>query len=249
MSEPYVSLRVDRDGPVAEVVLRGPGKGNAMGTDFWREIPLVFRALDADDEVRVVVLRGDGETFCTGLDVNAMATELGPLVMGENFAKERRTLLELIRRWQEALTLIEQCRKPVIAAIRGWCIGGGVDLITACDIRVAAREAKFSVREVRMGIVADVGTLQRLPRIVGQGWARQLTLTGEDFDAAKAQQIGLVTELYDHADCLDRARDLAKRIAANACELRERMATRSPLFTPRPASPFASRLQIRSNSA
>lgn len=212
---PFVSLRIVRDGPVAEVVLVGPGRGNAMGPDFWRELPLAFAALHDDESVRAIILRGEGKHFCTGLDLAAMMGELGSLIAGENLAKERRVLLDLIRRYQDAITSVEACRKPVIAAIHGWCIGGAIDLISACDVRVSSTDAQFSVREVRIGIVADVGTLQRLPRIVGQGWTRQLALTGEDFDAQKAARIGLVTELFAPDVLLDGARRMARTIAAN----------------------------------
>lgn len=117
---------------------------------------------------------------------------------------------------QKATGAVAECKKPVIAAINGACIGGGVDLITACDIRVAAKSAFFSVREVRVGMVADMGTLARLPGIVGQGIARELAMTGRDFDAARAQRIGLVNEVYDTAEALFAgAQALALELAGN----------------------------------
>lgn len=212
----YESIRVERDGAVAEVVLLGPGKGNAMGPAFFRELPVVFSALDKDDGVRAVVVRGDKGIFTYGLDLRAMAGELMPLVQKGNLAAERTKLLDLIGELQRGFDLVARCRKPVIAAIAGPCIGGGVDLITACDVRLASRDAKLSVREVKVAIVADLGSLQRLPRIVGQGHARELALTGKDIDAERAARIGLVNDVYDdEAALLAAARAMAKEIAEN----------------------------------
>jgi enoyl-CoA hydratase len=215
----YEALRVERRESFAEVVLLGPGKGNAMGPAFWREVPRVFAELDRDDAVRAVVVRGDGKQFTFGLDLPAMMNELGPKIAPSPegaMAKTRTELYELILELQEAFNAIERCKKPVIAAIHGWCIGGGIDMISACDVRVASRDAKFSVREVRVAMVADLGTLQRLPRIVGEGHARELALTGRDFDADRAQRIGLVNDLYDDPEaCFEAARALARSIADN----------------------------------
>lgn len=213
---PYLSLRVERRAHVAEVVLTGPGKGNAMGPDFWREMPALFTALDEDPSVRCVILRGEGRHFSFGLDLMAFMGELGPLVMGENLAAERAKLLDLIGRMQQACDRVARCRKPVIAAVAGWCIGGGLDLAAACDLRIAADDARFSLREVKLAIVADIGSLQRLPRIIGQGNTRLMAYTGGTVDAAQALRMGLVTEVIEGHDALvERARALADEIAAN----------------------------------
>lgn len=202
---------------IADVVLAATGKANRMGPDYWAQMPALFSRLDEDAEVRVVIVRGAGEHFSFGLDLSAMGAELGPLLTPDAGAKARQQLLSTIRRLQDANTAVARCSKPVIAAVSGWCIGGGVDLITACDIRLASRDAKFSVREVKVAMVADVGTLARLPLIVGQGVARELAFTGDDVDAARAQRIGLVNEVYDTpAALLDGARALAGRIARNS---------------------------------
>jgi enoyl-CoA hydratase len=122
----------------------------------------------------------------------------------------------LIERLQRAITSVAACRKPVVAAIAGWCIGGGVDLVTACDVRLCSADARFSVREVKLAMVADIGTLARLPSIVGQGQARLLAMTGDDIDAARALRIGLVEDLYDtQAALFDAAGALARRLADN----------------------------------
>ena len=210
----YEAFRVERTEHVAEVVLTGPGKGNAMGPAFFRELPEVFAGLDKDESVRAIVMRGDNGNFSYGLDLRTMAGELMPLIQKDNLAAERLKLLDLIGELQRGFDLVARCRKPVIAAIAGACIGGGVDLISACDVRLAAKNAKFSVREVKLAIVADMGSLQRLPRIIGQGHARELAFTGKDIDADRAARIGLVSDVYDdEAAVLAAARTMAKEIA------------------------------------
>ncbi|MBI5486510.1 MAG: crotonase/enoyl-CoA hydratase family protein [Deltaproteobacteria bacterium] len=216
MTEELKSMRVGREGPVAEVTLLGPAKGNAMGPDLFRELPLVFGALDKDPEVRVAVLRGSGEHFCYGLDLPGMFQVLAPLVGGPVGALERTRLLDMLAELQASVDAIARCRKPVIAAIHGWCIGGGLDMASACDIRLCAKDARFSLREVKMAIVADLGSLQHLPRIIGEGHLRELAYTGRNIDAAEALRIGLVNSACDTPDTLfAAARALAAEIAAN----------------------------------
>lgn len=208
------SLRVHIADGIAEVELTGPSKGNAMGPDFWRELPEVFGALSEDDSVRAVLLYGSGGNFSYGLDLPAMAPVFAPLLgAGGMDARRREGFRRSIRELQDAVSSLARCAKPVIAAVDGWCIGGAVDVIAAVDIRIASPAARFSVREVKVAIVADLGSLQRLPAIIGEGPARHLALTGEDFDADRAHRLGLVTELPD--DVVGRGRELAAMIAAN----------------------------------
>ncbi|MDF2693457.1 MAG: Enoyl-CoA hydratase [Labilithrix sp.] len=212
----YESLTVERTETVAEVILTGPGKGNAMGLPLFRELPEVFTELDRDDSVRAVVLRGKGGVFTYGLDLKNVAATLMPLISAENLAKERTQLLRLIGEWQRAADLVERCSKPVIAAIAGPCIGGGIDLVAACDVRLCSADARFSVREVKVAIVADLGSLQRLPRIIGHGHTRELAFTGKDIDAARALRIGLVNDVFDDEEALlAAAREMARQIAEN----------------------------------
>jgi enoyl-CoA hydratase len=216
MSKTYESFEVTHQDGIAEVVLTGPGKGNSMGPAFFRELPEIFDELDRDDAVRVVVLRGKGGNFTYGLDLKALAPTLMPLLSSENLAKERTKLLRLIGEWQRSADSIERCTKPVIAAIAGACIGGGMDLAAACDLRLCSSDARFSVREVKVAIVADLGSLQRLPRIIGHGHTRELAFTGKDIDADRALRIGLVNDVFaDEASLLERARDMARQIAEN----------------------------------
>ena len=201
---------------VADVVMRATGKASRMGPAFWQEMPSLFGWLDANADVRAIVLRGEGEGFSHGLDLAGMGADLGALLAPGGGAAERTRLHETITRMQRAITCVAACRTPVIAAIHGWCIGGGVDLATACDVRVCSADAKFSVREVRLAMVADVGTLARLPAIIGEGATRELAFTGDDIDAARALRLGLVTEVLETSDALlAHARAMAQRIAAN----------------------------------
>ena len=212
----YEAFVIERTNGVAEVILSGPGKGNAMGPAFFRELPEVFADLDRDDDVRVVVLRGKGGIFSYGLDLKAMAPTLMPLISSDSLAKERTQLLRLIGDWQRGFDLVERCSKPVIAAIAGPCIGGGMDLASAADVRLCSRDARFSVREVKVAIVADMGSLQRLPRIIGHGNTRELAYTGKDIDADRALRIGLVNNvLEDEKALLERATEMARQIAEN----------------------------------
>ncbi len=211
-----VSLKVDRADHVAEVTLLGPGKGNAMGPDFWRELPLVFDELDADPDVRAVVLTGSGAHFSYGLDLPAMMPSWGAMLAGDSLAGPRSRFLDEIRNLQGAVSAVARCRKPVIAAVSGWCIGGGLDVVAAADVRLASADAKFSLREVKVAIVADLGSLQRLAGIIGEGHLRELAYTGKDITAERALRIGLVNDVHDdQAAVLAAARELAAEIAAN----------------------------------
>jgi enoyl-CoA hydratase len=215
--ENLVSLKVDVSDYVAEVTLLGPSKGNAMGPDFWRELPVVFGALDADPAVRAIVLTGSGPHFSYGLDLPGMLPSWGSLLADGGLVSQRTKFLEEIRVLQNSVTSVAACRKPVIAAVSGWCVGGGVDVIAATDIRLASADAKFSVREVRLAMVADLGSLQRLVGIIGEGHLRELAFTGKDIDAPHAQRIGLVNNVYpDQAAVLTAAHELAAEIATNS---------------------------------
>lgn len=201
---------------IAEVALTATGKGQRMGPDYWAQFPLLMEQLDANEAVRVVVLRAGAEHFSYGLDLAGMGAELAEFINPDARAELRTRFMQTVKKLQRTHNAVAACRKPVIAAVQGWCIGGGVDLITACDIRLASQDAKFSVREVKLAIVPDVGTLARLPAIIGQGATRELALSGDDFDASRALRLGLVTEVFESpAALLAGARALATRIAKN----------------------------------
>jgi len=210
------SLRIERDGAVAHLILTGPGKGNAMGPATWTEIPAALDELEADPAIRALVVRGHAEHFSFGLDVRATA----PALQGEMDANRRRELHAMILTMQNAFTRIAVSRLPAIAAVHGWCIGAGIELIAACDIRYAHIGAKFSLREVQLAIVPDLGALQRLPLIVGEGHARELALTGKTIDAKRAAAIGLVNDVIE--------RETVEDVVAYAAEIAAQIATYSP---------------------
>jgi enoyl-CoA hydratase len=211
------SVEVGVNEHVATVTMLGPGKGNAMGPDFWREFPAAIGELAKNDAVRAIVVRGSGDHFTYGLDLMGMMGELGPLVGDGSLAKGRTALLQMIRELQRAFDVVEECATPVIAAIHGWCIGGGLDLSAACDVRLASADARFSLREVKLAMVADLGSLARLPRIIGQGHTRELAFTGKNIDAARALRIGLVNDVHPTPAELFAAADaLAAEIAENS---------------------------------
>ena len=216
MGQPYESVIIDTKEHVAQVTLIGPGKGNAMGPAFWSELPEVFADLDADRDIRAIVLTGSGRNFSYGLDLPAMGGTLAPVLAEGAMARPRSDFHAEVLRMQGAINAVADCRTPTIAAIHGWCIGGGVDLISAVDIRYASADAKFSIREVRLAIVADMGSLARLPLILSDGHLRELALTGKDIDAARAEKIGLVNDVFADADAtLQAAHSAAAEIAAN----------------------------------
>ena len=213
-------LSIEVDGHVATLWLDRPQKRNAMGPAFWADLPIAMSALGNDPDVRVVVLAARGPHFSVGLDLTAMPGITGTGDTGgprpsiaARAAHARREIVRL----QASITSVANCPVPVIAAIQGWCIGGGVDLITACDIRLASADAQFSVREAKIAIVADVGSLQRLPAIIGRGHVAELAFTGKDISAARAMAIGLVNDVSADADAVvTDARAMAGEIAGNS---------------------------------
>lgn len=210
----FKSIKVECSNNIAQVLLLGPGPGNAMGPEFWQEFPVAIAELSLDKNVRVIVIKGSGKHFCSGLDLAKMMPVLAK--SGKMLGEERSELLKLIVSMQAAISSVENCTKPVIAAIHGACIGAGVDLIAACDIRICSSDARFSVREVKVAIVADLGSLQRLPHIIGEGRTRELALTGKDIQAAEAMQFGLVTHVFEDIESLNAgAQNLATEIAEN----------------------------------
>lgn len=219
MSAEYTVIRIDRNGPIAEVVLNNPDKLNAMAPEFFQEIREAFREIDRDPEIRAAILWAEGRLFTAGLDLKA--TALSQAQSGGNGASSEagrnRQFYKHVRDLQDCFTTPETCRKPVIAAIHGHCIGGGVDLTTACDIRLCTADATFAIHETKIAIVADVGTLQRISGIVGKGMAREMALTGKRITADRALRCGLVNDVYEtKEELLAAAREMAAEIAANS---------------------------------
>jgi enoyl-CoA hydratase len=216
-------LSIERDEDIATLWLDRPEARNAMGMDLWRDLPRAMTALNDDNSVRVVVIAAKGPHFSVGLDLKAMGNLLsgsggsdGDTRPASMAARARGSRLE-VKRLQDSISAVARCPKPVIAAVHGYCIGGGVDLASACDIRLASADALFSVREAKVAIVADLGSLQRLPAIISAGHLAELAFTGKDITAERAREIGLVNDVAADADgVLKAARALAAEIAANS---------------------------------
>ncbi|MNM71783.1 Carnitinyl-CoA dehydratase [compost metagenome] len=214
MSE-YKAFRVELSDKIAHVAINRPDKANSMNEDFWTEIIDIFRWADETDEVRVVVLSGAGKHFSAGIDLMLLAQAGSRL--GKDVGRNARALRKVILDMQASFNAVDRCSKPVLAAIQGYCLGGGIDLIAACDMRYSTVDAQFSIKEVDMGMAADVGTLQRLPRIIGDGMMRELAYTGRMVDGEEARQIGLVNRTYaDQPALLDGVFELARQIAAKS---------------------------------
>lgn len=212
----YKVIAIEKKGHVAWLWLNNPDKLNVMGKPFWTDFPLAVREVADDPEVWVVVVAAKGRAFSAGLDLKTMGGSIG-MDGSEGLLGGRDKLLVEIMHLQEAFTLIEESPKPFIAAVHGFCIGGGLDLMAVCDIRLACADAVISLREARMAIVADLGSLQRLPAIIGKGHLRELAFTGKDIDAARAKEIQLLNEVYPDQNALyAAAQKLADEIAGNS---------------------------------
>lgn len=211
----YQAFKVELSNNIAHVQINRPEKINAMNAAFWTEIIDIFKWIDDTDAVRVVVISGAGKHFSSGIDLMLLASVANQL--GKDVGRNARLLRRTILQMQASFNAVDTCRKPVLAAIQGYCLGGAIDLITACDMRYAASDAQFSIKEIDMGMAADVGTLQRLPRIIGDGLVRELAYTGRTIDAEEARQIGLVNRTFtDQACLLDGVFAIAKEIAGKS---------------------------------
>ena len=212
----FETLIVTLEDHIATVRLNRPEKANAMNAAMWQEIRQAFQWVDATPEARVAVLQGEGRYFTAGIDLQLMMG-LGPQIANECDGRTREALRRVILDMQDTLTSLERCRKPVLAAIHGGCIGGGIDLVTCADMRYCSADASFTIKEIDIGMTADVGTLQRLPRLVGEGITRELAYTGRTFDAAEARSIGLVNRVFDSREALVAGvRQIAATIAAKS---------------------------------
>jgi len=219
----HSTVTVEHRGQVAIVWLDRPDQRNAFAPAFWTEFPVAVEALADDPNVRVVIIAAKGSAFTVGIDLKAF----GPAILTGNLdpstpaptspVAQRGETRRLIKTMQHTFSSLAECPKPVIAAVHGYCIGAGVDLITACDIRYASADATFSIRETRLAMVADVGTLQRLPKIIDPGSVAELAYTGRDFDTGEAASLGLVTRVLPDAQAtLAAAIETAEAIAANS---------------------------------
>jgi enoyl-CoA hydratase len=226
----YTCFDVTVDDHVAHLQLNRPDQLNSMIREFWLELPEIVRGLDDEGHVRAIVISSTGKHFCAGMDLavftggNSIVSddEAGPSdaparskELGRRRALVRQTALML----QDSFTALEKARMPVLAAIHGGCIGGAVDMVTACDMRYASADAFFCVQEINIGMTADVGTLQRLPKVIPDGVAREMAYRGHRLPAARAHQVGLVNEVFDDHESL----------VAGVLEIAHEIASKSPL--------------------
>jgi len=186
---------------IAHVVLKRGDELNTMTPAFWRELPEIVNGISDAGTARVIVLSSTGRHFTAGMDLSVFAAgglNDGELELGRKHARLRQTALHL----QKSFSCLEEARMPVLAAIQGGCIGGGVDMVTACDMRYATADSFFCIQEINIGMTADVGTLQRLPKLIPEGVARELAYTGARMPAERAREVGLVNEVFDDHDAL-----------------------------------------------
>ena len=216
-SAQFTTLLLDRPTPhIARVTLNRAAKSNAMDRKMWSEIASVFQALgSSEDKSRVVILCAAGKSFTSGIDLNDHGDMFSPK-SGEDVSRRGWRMRDTINAYQASMSSLEECAKPVIASIHGACIGGGVDMVCAADIRIASSNAYFCIKEAELGLVADVGTLQRLPKVMGNdSLVRELAFTARRMHADEALARGFLSSVWTDRDALDKqALSLAERIAS-----------------------------------
>lgn len=227
MAAPHTSdhtcFAVDVADHVAHIRMIRPERANSMIPAFWRELPAIVNALSDAGEARVIVLSAEGRHFCSGMDTTVftgtggLASGGGGGEPGPSSARRAAGFREMALHMQESFTCFERARVPVICAVQGACVGGGVDMITAADLRYATADAFFCIQEINIGMTADVGTLQRLPKLIPPGVVAELAYTGRRMPAARAREVGLVNEVYpDHATMLEVVLGTAAEIASKS---------------------------------
>ena len=212
----YTCFEVKVEAQVAHVIMNRPDEFNSMTRLFWKELPELIKELDKNAEARVILLQGEGKHFNAGMDLAnfAPSDSKGPK---KDPARMREVFYHEVLELQDAFTALEECRMPTIAAIQGACVGGGIDMVAACDLRYCSSDAFFKIAEVDIGIAADVGTLQRLPTLIPIGAARELAYTGRKFLADEALSLGFMNKVFDsHESLMEEATKVAKEIASKS---------------------------------
>jgi len=216
MTNKYESFNLEIEDNIANIILSRPEQLNSMSRKFWVELPEILEEVNRNSEIRVLIISSTGKHFCAGMDLSAFDNGVA------NIPKEKRpdnarigeALYRSAKELQEYISKLEKIRVPVIAAIHGGCIGGAVDLVTACDIRLATTDAFFCIQEINIGMAADVGTLQRLPRIIPDSKMRELAYTGRRMLADEAKESGLVSDVYNsQEEMVNAAKEMANEIA------------------------------------
>jgi len=209
-------FKVEIDNKVATVTFNRPEKSNALHMPAWTEMKEIFNTLSEIAEVRAIILAGEGKNFCAGIDLELLmsVSQYQKIDCAGRRSEEIRSLVLTL---QEAVNAIEKCKKPVLAAVHGGCIGGGVDIIAACDMRYCSNDAYFTIKEIDLGMVADLGTLQRLPKLISPGMVSEMAYTGRKVDGEEAKEIGLVNQSYPSRDeLMESVTKLAQTIASKS---------------------------------
>ena len=208
-------------GHVAHIRLNRPEKRNAMNWDFWRDLPRIVGDIDTYARARCILLSSTGPVFSAGLDLSLFGQDVfassKTAKMNEKELQTPQNFMSFLSFLQDSISSLQKARIPVICAIQGGCIGGGVDLICSADIRLATNDAFFSIRETKIGMVADVGTFPRIVKLLPEGIVKELAFTGRNFSAQEAKEYGFVNKLYENHDSLiEGALEIAYEIASNS---------------------------------
>lgn len=212
----YTCFDVEVSDHIARLVMKRPEKANSMILEFWQELPAITEEISSGTDARVIVLSAVGRHFSSGMDLSVFGGFGEPTsdIGGGSSSRTRAQIRNTAMRAQQTFNVLEQSRLPVIAAVQGACVGGGVDMVSACDLRYATQDAFFTIQEINIGMTADVGTLQRMPKLVPEGVVRELAYTGRRMGAEEALDRGFVNAVYDDHDVMMKAVDeIAAQIA------------------------------------
>ena len=217
----HTCFDVSVESKVARVQMIRPERANSMIPEFWTELPEIIEELSDGSDARVVVLSAEGRHFCSGMDLTVFGADnevgSGGACDARHGSRLRSSFRETALRLQRTFSCLEDARLPVLAAVQGACIGGGIDMISAADLRYATEDAFFCIQEINIAMTADVGTLQRMPKLIPEGVVRELAYTGRNMSAAEAKDRGFVNEVYaDHDAMLDAVMETASQIAAKS---------------------------------
>ena len=207
-------FKVEIKDHIAHIVLSRPEKMNAMNRDFWHDLPAIVREIDEGALARVIVISSTGKHFTSGMDLSVFTS--GPDIAGKETGRVRANLMQTVLKLQKTFSCLDEARMPVLMAVQGGCIGGGVDFASACDMRYCTKDAFFCIQEINIGMTADVGTFPRLPHLMPQGLVRELAYTGRRLFADEAKACGFVNAVFETqeemlAAVMGIARDIAAR--------------------------------------
>ena len=215
----YTCFDVETKDDIAHIRMIRPDKANSMIPEFWDELPQIVNQLSEGNDARAIVLSAEGRHFCSGMDLSVFADNNDVSVQSnaKHISRQRASFRTTALQLQRTFSCLEESRLPVLSAIQGACIGGGIDMVSVTDLRYATKDAFFCIQEINIGMTADVGTLQRMPKLVPEGVVRELAYTGRNMSASEAKERGFVNEIYEDQDAMDDAvLEIAKEIASKS---------------------------------